>query len=87
MLLQFLAGLGKKVVYRESDVLTNIDGFLVTDGAKARVTIRKRLPANDKARGKRALMKRFTSNRRPGIYFWNSWEEQAHYGGADTSGW
>lgn len=85
-MLWFFPNLGK-IVYRESDALTHIDGFLVTDGDKARVTIRKHLNPDDKARGKRALIKRYTSNRRPGVYFWNIRDDQVHYGGTNTAGW
>ena len=70
------------VVYRESDALTNIDGFLVTDGDQVRVTIRARLHPSDKARGKEALLDLFRSNSRPGVYLWNSADGRAYYSGS-----
>ena len=78
---------GQKMEYRESDTLSQIDGFLVTDGEQARVTLRKQLSEQDKARGKQALLERFMADGRPGVYLWNSSDVQAHFNGSDSTGW
>lgn len=74
------------LVYRESDALTNIDGFLVTDGHTVRVTIRSRLATRDKQRGKQELISRFRTNQKPGVYLWNS-HDGVRYDGANSSHW
>src|SRR5262245_32395528 len=62
----------KKVVVRESHALTNIDGFLVTDGDRARVTLNARLDQKDKDRGRKTLLDRMRLRQEPGVYLWNT---------------
>jgi hypothetical protein len=76
-----------QVEVRESNALSNIDGFLVTDGNRVRVTLRANLSPLDKARGKSALLKRMRSSGEPGVYIWSRGDGQAQYNGANTGGW
>ena len=75
----------KNVEVRESNALSNIDGFLVTDGNHVRVTLRAGLSSSDKAKGKQALLSRMGG--KPGVYIWNRGDSQARYSGANTRGW
>lgn len=57
--------------YRESDRLTHIDGFLVTDGTHYRVTMSKRLTSEQRELGVQDLLKQKDDNTRAGLYVWN----------------
>lgn len=76
----------RKVVYRESDTLRQIDGFLVTDGVLVRITIRKQLDPKDKLRGRQALLNRFEAERQPGVYLWSHSDDQTYYKDGDVEG-
>lgn len=53
-----------------SNQLDNIDGFLVTDGKQARMTIRASLSAFDKERGRETLLRSLRENPGQGVYMW-----------------
>src|SRR4051794_16788128 len=61
----------------ESDVLTNIDGFLVTDGREFRITIRTGLSSQDKKQVISCLVKRARGNANLGIYMYSLTEDDA----------
>ena len=57
--------------YNESDNLTTIDGFAVTDESTIRITIRSTLTANEKAEGMTYLVRQWMERREPAVYLWN----------------
>lgn len=56
---------------RESDKLTNIDGFLVTDGDYARLTFKSHLNPQRKEQVRRGLLDRLFSGRKSTVYVWD----------------
>ena len=63
---------GERIVESESPVLTHIDGFLVTDGDSARMTLRSQLSREEKEQVRKGLMRYLTSDGQPGIYLWDA---------------
>jgi hypothetical protein len=63
-----------RCLIRESDRLTNIDGFMVTDGSHCRVTISKHLPTDKKNQGVNALEELANTRPEAGVYLWKSGE-------------
>lgn len=56
--------------YEESDVLTNIDGYVITDGTRIQITLRSDLSILEKQQGIAALLKPVKKGG-PGVYLWN----------------
>lgn len=61
----------RPVVVRDSDALTHIDGFLVTDGDRCRVTMSKRLTRDQKEQGVEHLLNEQREKSGAGVYLWN----------------
>jgi len=59
-----------KVEVQYSNTLDNIDGFLVTDGRSARLTLRASLNFRERARGKEHLLHLMQENPDEGVYMW-----------------
>lgn len=57
--------------YRETDRLTHIDGFLVTDGTRYRLTMSKRLTSEQRERGVQDLLKQKEHNTDAALYVWS----------------
>ena len=60
-----------RVVIRDSKNLTNIDGFVVTDGDRSRITVSTRLNKEERDQGINHL-KSLSDTKSPGIYLWNA---------------
>lgn len=59
-----------KVEVQYSNNLDNIDGFLVTDGRRARLTLRASLNQRDKERGRDYLLRSMRESPDEGVYMW-----------------
>jgi hypothetical protein len=57
---------------RDSDALTNIDGFLVTRGGRSRATMSSRLTEEERKRGVQHLLKEKEDHAGAGVYFWTN---------------
>lgn len=57
--------------YKESSVLTNIDGYVVTDGETIQVTLRADLNPSQKQKGVSTLLK-YAETGQPAVYLWNA---------------
>jgi hypothetical protein len=63
------------IEFRESDALTTIDGFLVTDGSSARLTVNAKLTEQEKQRGRMVMLKHLLCNPGVGVYLWCNADE------------
>ena len=61
---------GVKVIIRNSENLRNIDGFVVTDGDRSRITVSTRLNKAERDQGINHL-RSLGDTGHPGIYLWN----------------
>jgi spore cortex formation protein SpoVR/YcgB (stage V sporulation) len=70
--MQETASMKRKILTRETDGLTNIDGFMVTNGQTSRITFSSRLSEHEKSKGKEQLLNQFNNRKEPGVYLWNA---------------
>ena len=63
------------IEFGESDALTTIGGFLVTDGSKARMIVSAKLTVQEKARGRMVLLRHLLCNRGVCVYLWSNADE------------
>lgn len=65
-----------RVLVEESDILTNADGYVVTSGAYAIITLKSSLADDLKRLGEAALRKYLTPLHKPGMYFWSLTDDE-----------
>jgi hypothetical protein len=63
--------------YKESDILTNIDGYVVTDGEIIQVIVSAHLSNLEKQRGVSEMLK-YTEAKKPAVYIWHSSDKDSH---------
>jgi DNA-directed RNA polymerase specialized sigma24 family protein len=68
------------IEYFESYTITNIDGYIITDGSRAFITLRHSLSEEDKAVGREILLEYARRRDAPDVYLWRLLDTQETVG-------